>query len=135
MGLTGSSSRDDAERQLQAAIDLGELTAQHAPADHPIFAALARAGTALALLQDEDAAIPQSIDAGTDLYNTIDDVIDRIYDAAADVRNVPDVALPATLFALPASASSVPWLPIGLVGGALALGWYLFKGRGRRVRA
>lgn len=130
MGLTGSTDATDAERQLQAAIDLGQLTAQHAPEGHPIFAALDRANADLASVQDEEAAIGPALVPGSRTYSEISNAIDGIYDAAADVRNVPDVPLPHTLFTLP--QTGIPWVPIGLAGGVLAVGWWLFKRRGAR---
>lgn len=132
MGLTGTSSADDAERQLQQAIELGELTAQHAPAGHPIFGALERAGLALEYLQDEDNAHGPTLAAGSEPYNIVDGAIDGIYAAAAEVRNAPDLPLPRTLFALP--ATSIPWAAIGAGAAALGVGWYLFRRQSRRRR-
>lgn len=133
MGLTGATDATDAERQLQEAIDLGQLTAQHAPAGHAIFAALERAGQVLEAVQDEEASIGPALVPGTRTYSMIDEAIDGIYDAAANVRNVPDAPLPRTLFSLP--QVTIPWLEIGAAGAALAVGWYLFQRRGRRGRA
>lgn len=131
MGLTGQTDAADAERQLQAAIELGQLTAQHAPAGHPIFAALERANTDLASVQDEETSIGPALMPGTRTYSELSEAIDGIFDAAADVRNVPDVALPRTLFSFP--QTGIPWVPIGLAGGVLAVGWWLFKRRGARA--
>ncbi len=125
MALTGQTSADDAERQLQEAIDLGELTAQHAPAGHAIFTALERARADLASVQDEESSIGPALVPGSRTYTEIDGAIEGIYDAAADVRNVPDVPLPSTLFAFP--RTSIPWIPIAAGGAALVLGWYLFR--------
>lgn len=125
MALSGQVDVADAERQLQDAIDLGDLTAQHAPAGHPIFGALERARADLASVQDEESAIGAALVPGTRTYTEIDDAIEGIYGAAADVRNVPDVALPRTLFEL--SPTSIPWIPIAAGGAALVLGWFLFR--------
>lgn len=126
MALSGQVDVADAERQLQDAIDLGDLTAQHAPAGHPIFAALERARADLSSVQDEESAIGPALVPGTRTYNEINAAIEGIYGAAADVRNVPDVALPHTLFAI--TPTSIPWVPIAAAGAALVLGWFLFKG-------
>jgi hypothetical protein len=133
VGLTGSTDAADAERQLQAAIDLGQLTAQHAPAGHPIFAAIDRAQQDLAQVQEDEAVIGPVLVPGTRTYSEISDAIDGITAAAADVRNDPTSPLPPTLWSLPAAV--VPWLPIGAAGALLALGWWLFRGspRGRRA--
>jgi|SRR5882724_5847445 len=125
VGLTGSTDAGDAERQLQAAIELGQLTAQHAPDGHPIFAALARAEADLAQVQDEETIIGPALVPGSRTYTEISAAIDGITDAAANVRNDPSMPLPRTLFELP--QVEIPWLPIGLAGAALALGWYLFR--------
>lgn len=130
MGLTGQTDATDAERQLQAAIDLGDLTAQHAPDGHPIFAALERARADLASVQDEESAIGPALVPGTRTYSEVSAAIDGVFQAAADVRNDPTAALPHTLFSFPLEA--VPWLPIAGAGAALALGWYLFRKRGAR---
>ena len=130
VGLAGTTSRDDAERQVIAWIERAEIAAQQAPSGHPVFAALERGNELLALLQDEEAAIPETIAAGTDLYSTIDRVIDNLISASAEVRNAPDLPLPRTLFATPKTA--VPWIEIAAGGAALAAGWWLFRNRRRR---
>jgi hypothetical protein len=127
VGLTGPTDAADAERQLQAAIDLGDLTAQHAPAGHPIYAALDRARSDLESVQDEEAAIGPALIPGTRTYTEISDAIDGIYQASADVRNDPAAELPRTLFSTP--KADIPWLEIAAGGGALLLGWWLFKGK------
>lgn len=125
MGLTGPTDATDAEQQLAAAIDFGQLTAQHAPAGHPIFAAIARAEADLAQVQDDESAIGSALVPGTRTYSEISDAIDGITAAAADVRNDPNAPLPPTLWSLPAYV--VPWLSIGAAGAALALAFYLFR--------
>lgn len=131
MGLTGATSAADAEQQLQAAIDLGQLTAQHAADGDPIFAAIARAQADLASIQDEESAIVPAIVPGTRTYQEISDAIDGVIAAAADVRNAPDQPLQPTTF--PAIVQSVPWVPLGLGLAALGLGWYLFGQQRRRA--
>jgi hypothetical protein len=133
VGLTGSTDVADAEQQLAAAIDLGQLTAQHAPAGHPIFAAISRAEEDLAQVQDEESAIGPALVPGSRTYTEISDAIDGITAAAADVRNDPNAPLPPTLWSLPAAV--VPWLPLGAGVAALALGWYLFRSSPARRRA
>lgn len=129
MGLSGQTDATDAERQLQAAIDLGQLTAQHAPAGHPIFAAVERAQADLETVQDEESAIGAALVPGTRTYSEISDAIDGITAAAADVRNDPDQPLPLTFFNLP--AEDVPYLAIGAGAAVLLVGWFVFKRKGR----
>lgn len=128
MGLSGQTDAVDAERQLQAAIDLGQLTAQHAPDGHPIFAAVARAEADLASVQDEESAIGAALVPGTRTYSEISDAIDGVTAAAADVRNDPDSPLPRTFFNLP---EDVPYLAIGAGAAVLLVGWFVFKRKGR----
>lgn len=125
MGLTGSPDAADAERQLQAAIDLGDLTAQHAPEGHPIFAALERARADLEQLQDDEGMVGPALVPGTRTWNELSAAIDGVFDASADVRNDPTQPLPRTLFSLPTSAT--PWLELGFAGAALLAGWWAFK--------
>lgn len=129
MGLQGPTTAADAERQLQAAIELGTLTSQQAPAGHPIFAAIQRAQDDLASIQDEESSIVPALVPGTRTYQEISDAIDGITDAAAGVTNNPDLPLPRTLFQLP--QLPIPWWSIAAGVGALALGWYLFQRKGR----
>ena len=131
MGLTGTPSVADAERQLQDAIDLGQLTAQHAPDGDPIFAALERAQADLSSIQDDEAVILPALVPGTRTYQEISDAIDGITAAAANVRNAPDQPLQPTTF--PVAVQSIPWVPLGLGLAALGLGWYLFGKKERRA--
>jgi hypothetical protein len=125
VGLTGPTDAADAERQLQAAIDLGQLTAQHAPDGHPIFAALERAQADLESVQDEEAAIGPALVPGTRTYTEIDQAIDGVFQASADVRNDPDLPLPPTLFAVPKVAT--PWAMLAAGALALGFGWWAFR--------
>lgn len=131
MGLVGPTDAAGAARQLQDAIELGQITAQHAPAGHPIFAALSDARDALAFVQSDD-----SVGFGWDPAffpgSRISDAIDGVYAAASSVRNAPGAPLPKTLWTLP--GLEAPWVPIAAAGGVLALGYYLFRGRKRRGR-
>jgi hypothetical protein len=130
VGLTGPTDAADAERQLLAAIDLGQLTAEHAPAGHPVFAAIARAEADLAQVQEDDSIIGPALVPGTRTYAEISGAIDGITAAAADVRNDPNSPLPPTLWSLPAAA--IPWLPIGFIGAGLAVAWWLFRSMPQR---
>lgn len=129
MGLTDVA---DAERQLQAAIELGELTAQHAPAGHPIFDAIGNAQEVLAFLQDEEDLVGPALVPGTRTYAQVQGAIDGVYAAAGEVRNEPDKPLLPTFFSLP--KISIPWFEIAAGGGALALGFFLFQRHRRRRR-
>lgn len=125
--LTGEITPDGAVSTLQDAIGLGEMTAQSAPAGHPIHAAVQAAREAL---EDVDRTMAYSAVAlapGSRLWQEVDAALEAVYSAAGTVRNDPELGPARTIFSLPATLPPWAWIGGGL--GLLALGVYLFKGK------
>lgn len=119
MNLAGSPTPDDAEQQLVDAVEFASIAAQHAPAGHAIFAAIRNAESVRDVVHDEPYAVsPDGVQAA----------IDRIYDAAATIRNDPDSPLPRTLWTLPTSLP--PWGYIAAAGATALVAFFVFKGKG-----
>lgn len=129
MALTGSLSADDAAQQLADAVDFGQIAAQHAPAGDPIFAAIDDAQETREFVAEYSDTIGTVLTPGSRTYARIDEAIDAIYSAAAELRNDPAAPLPRTLWTLPVPAA--PWQWIGVAGGVLFVGFMLFKHRRR----
>lgn len=110
----------EAAGRVEHALDLGRLTAQHAPAGHPIHQAIADGEEAAAELRD---LIPlwssggDVITPGGRVWQIMERVINAIYDAAATVRTPDGVELAPTRWPTP-RALPWPWIAAG-VGGLL----------------
>jgi hypothetical protein len=126
---TQAVSVADLAARVQAAIEVGEITAQHAPGGHPLFDALADGREVLAWLNDSAAFLEGGVTPGVLAY--AQDAVNRIYDAAATVRTDPDLPPPATIWP---EAKALPWPWIAAGAGGLLLVAILFQKRGGRRR-
>lgn len=128
MGATdagGPLSLAQAVDRIQSAIDQGKLTAQYAPAGDPIFAAIANAES----VRDEiKVMIPWFSDGTTGptigpdtgrTWQELQDAINGITTAAANVKVNPDAPLPTTNWMAILGGTSLPWPYVA--GGAAAL--------------
>jgi len=122
-------SPDDLIAQVRAAIELGELTEQHAPGGHPIFQAVEDARELEAWLIDNAGLMGSG--AGSNVQAKAQAAIDAIYDAAAGVRNDPTAPPPATIWP---QVKALPWPWLAAGAGGLILVAILFQQRGRRRR-
>jgi len=114
--------------QLREAIELAEITSQHAPGGHPIFEALAEARELEGWLIDNAGLMGSG--AGSNVQRNVAERIAAIYDAAVGVRNDPTAPPPATVWPQ-VKALPWPWLAAG-AGGLLLVAVLFQRGRARR---
>lgn len=121
---------DDLIAQVRAAIELGEITQQHAPGGHPIFQAVADARELEGWLIDNAGLMGSG--PGANVQRKVQETVSAIYDAAAGVRNDPEAPPPATIWPR-LSTPSLSWPWVGAAAGGLLLVAILFQQqRGRR---
>lgn len=119
----------DLMNQVQAAIEVGELTSQHAPGGHPIFAAVDDAREVLAWLNENAGLLASGV--GPAVQANVERAISAVYDAAASVRNDPAAPLPLTIWPQ-VKALPWPWLAAGAGGILLVAILFQKRGSGRR---
>lgn len=112
--------------QVDGAIEVAELTAQHAPGGHPVFAALENAREVRDWLNDNGALMASGI--GTNVRTYVQGALDRLYEAAGDVRNDPSAPPPLAIWP---QARSLPWPWIAAGAGGILLVAILFQKRAR----
>ena len=126
-GFAGTLSEEMG--RVSGALDFARLSAQYAPSGHPIYAAISNA-------EHEAEYIRRLIPfyssgnepAPSHVVRQADDAVDRIYDAAADIRTDPSAPLPPTIWQ---QVKALPWGWIGAATLVAAGGFAYFKGHRR----
>jgi len=127
--LAAPGSVNDLIAQVRVAIEFGEITEQHAPGGHPIFGAVADARELEGWLIDNAGLMGSGV--GSNVQRQVQETIGAIYDAAAGVRNDPELPPPATIWP---EIKGLPWPWLAAGAGGLLLVAILFQQRGRARR-